>query len=300
MRKLSTNWWTYLLSLPERTLRALASLIGGGLLISLDLLLPSAIKRTTIYRLLIGDGLRFIVERIAGIPMEGLSLLPHDYQRRKLAGSALEGLGLLAVQFSPLWVFAIAGDVASGGQVFLRRLVAHLKRHGVIKQDESIDDLTDLLDAVQVASRATVSAIDTPPLTRPELEQIAGEMKNAYGKLFRGTADLLPRLEKIWVEMIELSTSPHISLFALARFMAVEVKAWASKSGGVVKAMGATGTELFGEHILEGYLRALTDLRIGGPLAYLKIRFAPYRQAAGDQFLRSNPSWIEKQITRKG
>lgn len=289
----------YILSMPERYLRAAASLIGGVLLIALDTLLPTGLKRMTLYRLLIGDGLRFVVERIAGIPPEGLPLLPHDYHRRKLAGSAIEGLGLLAVQFSPLWVFAIAGDAASGSQVFLRRLVEHLKRQGVLNQDESIDDLTDLLDALQNASRATVGAIDTPPLTRPELEQMAGEMRVAYARLFRGTQDLLPRFERIWQEMIEVSASPKMSLGALARYMNLELRAWARRSSGMVRAMGATGSELFGEHVLEGYQHTLDALKAQGARSYFRVRFAPYLRAAQAQMLRGTPNWTERQLLGK-
>jgi hypothetical protein len=294
------NWLMYLVSLPERCLRAAAGLIGGALLISFDILFPSAIKRATLYRLLIGDGLRFIVERIAGISGEGLPLLPHDYHRRKLAGSAIEGLGLLAVQFSPLWVFAIAGDAATGGSIFMRRLVEHLKRQGVIEENVSIDDLTDLLDALQIASHTTVEVIDTPPLTRPELEQMAGEMKAAYGRLFRGTQDLQPRFERIWSEMIEISHTPRLSLASLMRFMNLEMRIWAKRSGGMVKAMGATSTELFGEHILDGYQRTLEELKQGGLAAYFRIRFAPYRAAAVAQFLPEIPSWTERQLLSGG
>ena len=116
------RWLVYILSLPERLLRALASVVGGTALVLLETLVPTGFKGMTIYRILIGDGLRFLVERIAGIPSLGLPVLPADYQRRKFIGSAIEGLGLIAVQFSPLWVFAIAADAASGSQIFLRRL----------------------------------------------------------------------------------------------------------------------------------------------------------------------------------
>ena len=104
------RWLVYILSLPERLLRALASVVGGTALVLLETLVPTGFKGMTIYRILIGDGLRFLVERIAGIPSLGLPVLPADYQRRKFIGSAIEGLGLITVQFSPLWVFAIAAD----------------------------------------------------------------------------------------------------------------------------------------------------------------------------------------------
>jgi len=293
------NRWSYYLSFPERCLRAAASLIGGSLLIFLDTLLPRGLKGTTLYRILIGDGLRFLVERIAGIaPSEGLPILPGDYHRRKLAGSAIEGLGLLAVQFSPLWIFAIAGDVAAGGQSFLRKLVLQLKQQEVIGANEQIDDLTDLLEAFQTASRTTVGLIDTPPLTRKELEEMAKQMKLAYGRIFHDSRDLLPRFERIWRQMNEISASPHVSLTALSRFMSLEARAWVKRSRGWVKAVGTTGTEMFGVSVLEGYQRTLDELKGGGFNAYFRVRFIPYRQAAQVQFRAETLTWTQRQLSR--
>lgn len=293
------NRWSYYLSFPERCLRASASLIGGGLLILLDTVLPKGLKGTTLYRILIGDGLRFLIERIAGIaPSEDLPILPQDYHRRKLAGSAIEGLGLLAIQFSPLWIFAIAGDAAAGGQSFLRKLVEQLKQQGVIREDEQVDDLTDLLEAFQTASRKTVGLIDTPPLTRKELEELAKEMKLAYGKVFHNTRDMLPRFERIWRQMVEITASPELSLTALARFMSIQTRARVKQSRGWVKAVGATGTELFGTYVLEGYQRTLDELEGGGFNTFIRVRFAPYRQAARMQFRAETPTWTERKLSR--
>jgi hypothetical protein len=289
----------FILSLPERCLRALASLFGGTALLIIETLVPAGLKGTTLYRILIGDGLRFIIERVAGIPAVGIPAMPADYQQRKLLGSAIEGLSILAVQFSPLWVFAIASDAVSGGQTFLLRLVEQLKRQGVIAEGEQIDDLTDLLDAFQTASRTTVGLIDTPPLTRAELEQMANEMRLAYGQVFRDSRDLVPRFERIWRQMNEVSALPQLSLTALARFMSLEAHTWVKRSRGLVKAMGVTGSDLFGEHVLEGYQRTLDELKEGGPRAYLRIRFAPYRQAAAAQFQPGMKSWTERKLMRR-
>jgi hypothetical protein len=288
----------FILSLPERGFRALASLLGGTALLVIETLVPAGLKGTTLYRILIGDGLRFLIERVAGIPAAGMAAMPVDYQQRKLLGSAIEGLSILAVQFSPLWVFAIAGDAVAGSHTFLLRLVEQLRRQGVIAEGEQVDDLTDLLDALQTASRTTVGLIDTPPLTRAELEQVANEMRLAYKQVFQDSRDLLPRIERIWRQMNEMAVPPLLSLTALARFMSIEARTWVKRSRELMKAMEVTGSDLFGEHVLDGYQRTLDELKEGGPRAYLRVRFAPYQQAATAQFQPGMRSWTERKLLR--
>jgi hypothetical protein len=286
----------YFISLPERLLRATASLIGGTVLVFLETLIPVGLQGTTLYRILIGDGLRFIVERIAGIPTVGIAALPGDYQRRKLVGSAIEGLGLIAVQFSPLWVFAIAADAAAGSQVFLRRLAAQLKLQGVIDGETRINDLTDLLDVLQKASRTTVSLIDAPPLARAELEQLAADLRQSYTRVFQDTSDLLPRFESVWQQMNEIAASPGLSMMQLSRFMSLEARGWGRKGRGVARSVGATSAELFGKQVLEGYQRTLDELKHQGTRAFLRARWKPYLHTARAQFIPGSLSWTERQL----
>ena len=290
------RWIAFGFSLPERLLRALASVLGGIALLLVGVIIPAAIKGTTLYRILIGDGLRFIVERIAGIPAVEAAALPADYQRRKLVGGAIESLGLIAVQFSPLWVFAIAGDAAAGSQVYIRRLVDHLRQQGVLDDDVTVEGLTDLLEALQGASRTTAGLIDMPPLTRLEIDQLAQDLKASYEKVFRGTGQLLSRLDRLWAQMNEVAASPVLSLEQLALFMSVETRNWLRKGPGTARAIGATGLELFGEQVLDGYQRTLDELKRQGVAAYVKVQLLPYLSAAQAQFKASELSWTERRL----
>ena len=137
----------YTLSLPERTIRSLAALAGGTTTLLTEILFPEFLRNTTIYNVSFGMMQRFIVERVAGIESEtneNQINLDDDYVQRKMAGTALEAAGLLAMRFSPLWVFAIAGDVAGGSKVFLKRLVKHLKENNIIAQEAEASELVDV------------------------------------------------------------------------------------------------------------------------------------------------------------
>ncbi|MCK5923640.1 MAG: hypothetical protein KAG66_22090, partial [Methylococcales bacterium] len=115
--KAARRWWHYILSMPERTLRSLAALVGGGSSLLTETLLPDSLRGTTIYTVTVGMLQRFVVEQVYGMDGEtpdGQAALSDDYVQRKMAGTALETAGLLTMGFSPLWVLAIAGDVAGG------------------------------------------------------------------------------------------------------------------------------------------------------------------------------------------
>ena len=290
----------YTLSLPERLVRAAVGLVGGALLAVLDVLLPQALRSTTVYRILFGDSLRFALERIAGVTpaRETLPPLPRNFQARKMAGTAIESLGLLAVQFSPLWVFAIAGDAAAGSKLFLRRLEGHLKNEGVIDAGVEVRGLVDLLDALQRASRATAAMIDTPPLSRADLEAMAVDIRSAFQALFVGTTDLIPRLDRIWLRMEQMSAESGLSVGALAGYMARSSRSLLARSRGTMRALGRTGSDLAGEHVLQGYTRTLDELAEGGGRAFLQVRMQPYLLAVRELFTADHRTWTEKAIAR--
>src|SRR5436189_303546 len=78
--------------------------------------------------------------------------------------------------------------------------------------DVSIQNLTDLLGAMQDASRRGAATIDSPPLTREDLAKLAKEMTDNYGRMFSKTLDLVPRLDRLWERMNAVARSEDISL----------------------------------------------------------------------------------------
>ena len=58
--------YKYILSLPERAVRSLGALSGGLLREIGEVALPGAIRRTILYRTMVGVTLRFLIEQVAG------------------------------------------------------------------------------------------------------------------------------------------------------------------------------------------------------------------------------------------
>lgn len=290
-------------SLPERTLRALVGVAGGAAMLLIDTVLPEVILDTTLYRILIGDGLRFAVERFAGVEQEsplGQGQPPvDDFHIRKMVGTAVEGAGLLAVHFSPLWVFAIAGDAAAGSKVFLERLVAHLKEYNVLPQDAQILDLTELLDALQAASRQTARLVDTPPLSRRELAIIAGDLQHQYRKVFTGSSELiLGQFETLWERMQRISRKEGISIAEVGGLMALQLARGSERRHRMLSAFRKTSRSLLDEKILDRYTHILDEIHAEGIETYVRRRMKPYMHAAARQFDPQKESWIERTIKR--
>ncbi len=292
----------YMVSLPERTVRSLAAMAGGTTSLLTETLFPEVLRGTTLYRIFIGDTQRFMIEKVAQIQKAQAddAQPPADpqYVQKKIVGSALETAGLFAMHFSPLWVFAIAGDAAAGSNAFLKRLSEQLKANGVIGPDVEIAGLPDLLTAIQDASQSSVTAIDTPPLSREEIGRLADNLTATYGQMFARATNLLPRLETIWAQMELVANREHISLETLGGILTIDVAGWARKTVGTAFALGQTGTDLVGEQILDSYGRTLAAISREGVAAYLNDRMKPFLAAARDHFDPTRKSWTESLVDR--
>jgi hypothetical protein len=291
----------YLLSLPERSLRALAALVGGASVFLAETLLPDAMRGTTIYRLIIGDTQRFLIERVAQMDLEEHAFvlsqqIPSNYVQRKAVGTVLEAAGLLAFHFSPLWIFAIVGDASSGSKIFLQRLSRHLKENDVIPEGVVIHNLVDLVEATQTASQITVKAVDTPPLSQKELATLVDDLKHAYGMIFQEIPELVGHFNDLWKQMEMISEREGISVSELSGIMAIQVTNVGKKGIGTILAVGKTGGELFGEKILNSYQETLDLISKRGIKKYLQQYMAPFMKKSLQHFERGRESWIEQKM----
>ncbi|HOQ84127.1 MAG TPA: hypothetical protein PLQ89_00290 [Phycisphaerae bacterium] len=287
----------YLLSVPERTVRSLAAVAGGTTSLLTDTLFPESLRGTTLYKIFVGDAQRFVIEKVAAVQREAEAqpATPEveNYVQRKMIGGALETAGLFAMHFSPLWVFAIAGDAAAGTSVFLQRLTEQLKQNGVIPEDTRVDGLADLLGVIHETSRKSATAIDTPPMSREELTRLASDMLSSYGQMFTKATDLLPRIEAIWGQMQRIADRQNVSIDTISGVLTMDVAQWAKKGVGAVLAVGQTGGDLLGEHILESYAATLDKIAEQGVTTYISEKMTPFLQCAISHFDPSKKSWTE-------
>jgi hypothetical protein len=290
---------TQVLSLSERAVRSLSAVAVGASTLLTETLFPEALRGTTSYLVTIGLMQQFIIEQVAGMESEVADShgeLDDNYIQRKIAGTALEAAGLLAMRFSPLWVFAVAGDAVGGSKVYLNRLLEHLKENNLVDEKTEVTDLIGVLEAVQHATSLTATAVDMPPLSRGELSALADEMKAGYGEAFELTADLMPQLDDIWEGMEQLTRRENISIERLGGLMTVDAVSWSKKSASLMLAVGQTGVGLFDEKILDSYRKTLTEASEQGVDKYVSDHMQPFLETAKSHFDSDRTTWVERKL----
>jgi hypothetical protein len=96
---------SYVVTLPERVVRSAAALAGGLIREIGDVSVPSAVRRTKTYQMMVDIALRFMIEQVGevkGVYPSG-GALANDFLLRRTAGHGIELAGLLGVsRFSSL------------------------------------------------------------------------------------------------------------------------------------------------------------------------------------------------------
>ena len=290
-------------SLPERLARALGSLIGGSTLLLTKTLIPSAVKNSNSYRFTFGMFQSFLIKNVAQLDdFQTDTELQEHFLNRKLLGTSLEAAGLLTMHLSPVWIFAIASDAAKGGQVFLSRLAHHLKEHDVIAENSNPESLEQVLLSIHDMGRQGATAIDTPPLTMLEVEELAAQLRESTASLRKNSANLLPRFEAIWNQISQVASQENLSTEQVLGMLSVSAASIAQTSVGTAGALGKTGFYFLDEIILNDYKETLADISDTGYLGYMQQNMQPFVQKAQSHFNFKNETrsqtWFKDSIAR--
>jgi hypothetical protein len=291
------------LSIPERAARALAAIVGGGTLLLTKTFIPSAIKNSNSYRFTFGMFQTFLIKNVAELESHSTEgELGEHFVNRKLLGTSLEAAGLLTMHLSPVWVFAIASDAAKGGQVFLNRLVHHLKENQVIDQDSTPDSLEQILLSIHEMSKRSATAIDTPPLSMPEIEELAEQLRISTNSLRQNSAKVLPKFESIWEQISQVAQKENLSTEQILGMLSVSATSIGQTSVGSAGAVGKTGFYLLDELLLNDYKETLTGITEIGSLQYMKQNMQPFVQNAQSHFNfqkeTESQRWFKKRIAK--
>jgi hypothetical protein len=274
---------SYLVSLPERILRAIAAGIGGFLYEASLLVLPGWLRGTRIYIAIIAGLLRITIELVGGaygiLPPKDISA--QELAARKAAGTGIELAGLFTLGWSPLWIFAAIADLTGGTRTYLRLLVSELKNDGRLSEDENINTVEELLDTLENTSGIAAEALDVPPLN-------VNDMRRTWSDL-RKNATSLPdadRLAALYASMQGVSKKEKTSIYALSK----------SIGAAAMKAGIQTGHI----HILDFYIASLQTINAEGLVNYTKRVTLPYRAVAASHLDPMHITYTERLLRRIG
>ena len=272
---------SFLLSLPERAIRAVAAGLGGAVHETAEVVLPRLARRSRLYEATAKNLLRIVIELVGAVERDTPAGQPEpgELLKRKTAGNAMELSSIAAFGFSPLWLLAAASDISHGSRVYLDALVAELKRAGVVSEGAELASIDDLLSALEGASGTTARLVDLPPL------ELAG-LRASFSEL-RSSASELPSPKQL------------AALYAgLWRTAAREQRSLLEVSAGMGLAFFVSARHVGSEHVVVPYREDWKPLRAEGFAAYARRISGPYRAAMTGHFDPKRETWTERAMNR--
>jgi hypothetical protein len=299
------SWQRYLLytlSIPERTLRGGAGLVGGAVRESAALLIPKAFQDSQTYRLLVQQTLDFVVSDIAGVaqpPVEGAAPAVDNFIARKAVGNFLELAGMATIHLSPLTTLAIVSDVAYGSSHFLRELATELKRQQLVDENAVINNVDELLSAVADTARVTSGALDTPPISLDGLRDTVQQAREAASRVDVMKALPKAEVEKLWNDMHAMATEQHADVWSVSTTMTLYSLDRVGKVGQGALSTVKVASGLFDRHILDHYRQGLDEIGRKGLYATLAESSGPYIEAVWANFSQSKSTLTEDLLSGK-
>ena len=300
---IESAWTTYLLSLPERTLRSATALAGGLLRGIGEVTIPTTLRRSQLYQNLVEATLRFLIERVGQV--EGVypeeEKLSEDFLLRRTAGNGIELIGVLAFRASPVWVLAALADASGAGKYLIREIAASLKDNGLLERETEFSTVDQMLDGLERSAGRLASNINTPPLDVATLRQEWQSVRRDLARIPPAKLPPIDSLRSIWTGIAVEAERQNRTVFQVSSVMAMAAIAdvpnkarWISASARL--AAGKTGS-IVAEILLDHYQATLAQIRESGFIGYTVGRYRPYLYAAASQFSPRRRSLTERLFT---
>jgi hypothetical protein len=293
----------YLLSFPERMVRATLGL-GAGVAREVGVLaLPASVRRSQLYTNMVDATLRFLTEQVGGAERAADGdELPENFIARRTAGNAVEVLGIVAFRASPVWVLAALADLCGMGRHLMPEIADALKAQGLLEKDAEFTSVDEMLDGLEKTSARLASTINAPPLDVKGLRQEWATIKQEARSLQPSTLPSGEAIGAVWQQLKDESQRQQTTIFQTSSMMAIDaVRAlpenvrWLSASARV--GVARTG-QVFASALLDHYTLTLNEIRRVGYLTYAGGQLRPYVHAAARQFSPSHRTLTERLLDR--
>lgn len=275
---------SFLVSLPERAVRAVAAAVGGALHETFQLALPRVVRRSRLYEATARNVLRVTIELVGGVPArspaeEEYEPSPGRLAIRKGAGNAVELGSIAAFGFSPLWILAAAADVSRGSRAYLDAFVGELVAEGVLAEGSEPGSVDELLAVLEGVSGTSARLVDIPPLELATLRRSLDEIRrDATGlptpaelaSVFDGLRETARRERS---SLLDVSTGIGLAFFNSAR-------------------------KVGRQHLLDPYRDGLRPVRDEGFGSYARRVARPYADAVAQHFDAEHPTLTERGLER--
>ncbi len=294
----------YLISFPERIVRAVIG-VGAGVAREVgDVALPESVRRSQLYRNMVETTLRFLTEQVGGAEQRSgqADALPENFLARRTAGNVVELLGIVAFRASPVWVLAALADLSGMGRHLIPEIADALEAQGLLDHDTQFTSVDELLEGLEKTSSRLAATVNTPPLDVDGLRRDWQAIKESSRALQPAGLPSYETVAGMWNQLKEESKQQNTTIFETSSMLAISaVRAlpanvrWLSSSARV----GAAHTgRVLATALLDHYDRTLADIRRTGYLTYAGEHLRPYVQAAVRQFSPQNRTLTERLLEK--
>ncbi len=281
------NYIIYGLSLPERTLRSTAAMVGGVVHESATLLVPQAFRDSTSYQTFVQQMLDMMVKDMGGVnsPTDDSNEADvESYVARKTVGSFIDLAGMATLHLSPIVLLAVVSDVAYGSTTYLKELGEQLKQEGVIADDSTIESAADLLEAIGEFSSETATVFDTPPINVEGLRSTIEETTDNIARI--DPTQLLPKseIDKFWSDMKTIAIQENVGIVQLSSAMTMyTLNQVETVSQGALTTITVAGN-LLDKHVLQHYWDGMEQISERGLYTIVSESSQPYFAAVWENF----------------
>lgn len=300
------------LSLPERTIRSTAAMVGGAVHESAALLVPQAFQDSKTYNTFVQQMLDVLNKEVGGVGQgaedetnkestenENQDPEVENYVAKKTVSTFVDLAGMATLHVSPMTILAIVSDVAYGSRTYLNELADELKREGVISEDSSISNVAELIEAVGNASGQSADALDMPPVSVEGLQETYEKTKDSLIGI--DPSKLIPQseIDRLWTDMHTMAAKEGVNFFEISSAMTLyTLDHVTTVSKGALTTVRVTG-ELVNRHLFDHYREGLQDIAERGIYAMLADSSKPYLDAVWFNFSYERPTITEDIVSGK-
>jgi hypothetical protein len=296
--------YQFILSLPERVVRSLAALSGGLLREIGTVAIPSRLRGTSLYRLMVEATLRFLIEQVGQVqgvyPSEGG--LARSFLLKRGASHGIEMLGILTLHVSPIWVLAALADATGAGHALIQQIAEAMKEEGLLDPAARFETVEQLLGGLESTSAHLAATLNMPPLDLPGLRRDWSKLREKLPSIPTANLPTPENLQRIWTKLVESAAAQNRSVFTVCSLVAISTFTgvpanllWLSRAARVA---GKRTGEVLGEALLFHYVQALDEIARTGLVEYWRREFRPYLRGAAEQFAPAHQSSIERLLRR--
>jgi ribosomal protein L37AE/L43A len=294
----ASRYLLYALTLPERTLRSTVAATAGAVQEAAGFLVPSAFQNSKTYEVVVKNSLKLLAEDVGGVETAaGEQKLGKDFVARKAVGNFVDLAGWATLAVSPVWMMAVVSDIAYGSKSYVKELADELKQKGLIDENSTINNVDDVLAAVQKATSNVATMVDTPPLSAEQLKETIDETRKAVASA--NYTGVLPEAElnRYWGEVREIAKKENVGLIGVSGALTMHAM---GRIGGLTRG-AITGVQvaggLFNRHVIGHYTTALSSMRQHGFYKTVHESSEPYIAAVWRNFAGNKSTWTEEVVT---